>query len=387
MTKPLTGRQKQLLNQVYHKDRVLFGRDKLYMYVRTYYPQYSISRRQIMEYLKNQNVHQLYKQSKKTKDIQPTILKHQLLQVGADLIDMQNYEYRGYNYILTAVDLFSKYAWAIPLKGKTAKSVTAGMRKMLKSMNKLIPKSIRSDNGSEFISASFKDLMRQFQIRQVFSNVRTPQSNGGVERFNRTLKELIKMDRTQNDTNNWVAILPTLVRNYNNVQHSVTKMIPSDLHFTKNTVMINKAYENMMKRLGHAVVAIPVFKRGDKVRLKIKVPKNYKKDNIWTDKIYEIYKVLKPRKIFVKPHYFVSDGDTKFKDKLYEEDLQKIDKVENKVKRPRKFIISKIINKKVDRGKTFYEVKWLGYNETSWEPEENLKRDVPKMLKAFNKAV
>ncbi|XP_068991200.1 uncharacterized protein [Neodiprion pinetum] len=51
----------------------------------------------------------------------------------ADLVDMTAYSSRnkGYKYLLTIIDIFSKYAWAVPIKSKSGKDVTAAMKSVL----------------------------------------------------------------------------------------------------------------------------------------------------------------------------------------------------------------------------------------------------------------
>jgi len=75
----------------------------------------------VYNWLAKQELHQRFQQANKTKDIQHTVLEDPHKQIGIDLVDMQNYEYDGYKYILTAIDLFSKKAYAIALRDKEAK--------------------------------------------------------------------------------------------------------------------------------------------------------------------------------------------------------------------------------------------------------------------------
>ena len=150
---PITKDQEKELSEMYYNDNNFFGRDKLYQLARS--KDIDVSRRQLYDWLEKQNVHQLYKQTKKTKTIRSTILKQPLSQIGIDLIDMQHYEYDKYNYILTCIDLFSKKAFALPLKNKDEETVYKAMYKLIKNDLSGVH-SIRSDNGSEFINHKFK---------------------------------------------------------------------------------------------------------------------------------------------------------------------------------------------------------------------------------------
>ena len=71
---------------------------------------------------------------------------------------------KGIKYLLCAIDLFSKYAWVIPLKDKKGVSIVNAFQKILDSSNRSKAKSKRHkpnkiwvDQGSEFCNNSFKD--------------------------------------------------------------------------------------------------------------------------------------------------------------------------------------------------------------------------------------
>ena len=82
----------------------------------------------------------------------------------ADLVEMLPYarENNGYKYLLTVIDIFSKYAWAVPVKSKSGPDVTAAMQSVL--IQGRIPKNLHTDEGKEFYNAHFKDLMQRFNI-------------------------------------------------------------------------------------------------------------------------------------------------------------------------------------------------------------------------------
>lgn len=385
MPPPLNSSQKKLLEKIYYKDKVYVGRDKLFAYLRLYYPGSQISRRQVLAWLKDQNVHQLFIPTKKTKDIKATVLTRPYSQIGIDLADMQNYEYKDYNYILTAIDLFSKKAWARPIKGKATREVLRAMREILNEIGHPV-RSIRSDNGSEFISKTFKNLLKSKNIKQVLSDSNKPQSNGQIENFNGIIKRMIKIHIQKTDSQDWVKVLPTLMRNYNNLPHSATKKVPNDLAEVKDEEKLEEVKENIKSAvLPKNESQDKIHNIGDKVRLKLLQKPFYKMHEKWTMDVFEIRKVFKPRKPFLRPYYYVKDKDgNEFSDRLYNNDIQVITKIENKVKAPKKFQISKILDKRQNGAQVEYKVKWLRERVPTWEPEASLKRDVAKMLKTYN---
>ncbi|XP_015601788.1 uncharacterized protein LOC107270880 [Cephus cinctus] len=85
----------------------------------------------------------------------------------ADLVNMSAYarENRGYRYLLTVIDIFSKFAWAVPTKSKNAKDVTAALRSVLAKGR--IPKKLHVDQGREFYNSEFKDLMQKHEVKTI----------------------------------------------------------------------------------------------------------------------------------------------------------------------------------------------------------------------------
>ena len=92
---------------------------------------------------------------------------------SADLIDMRKFsnENRDYNYLLNVIDMFSKYAWSIPLKNKNAFEVTKAFESIL---TKSQPKKLWVDQGSEFYNKTFDKSLKKYSIEmyQTFTKVR-----------------------------------------------------------------------------------------------------------------------------------------------------------------------------------------------------------------------
>ncbi|XP_034937820.1 uncharacterized protein [Chelonus insularis] len=79
----------------------------------------------------------------------------------ADLVDTSAYKSynKGYQYLLTVIDIFSKYAWAIPTKSKSGKDVTEAMMVILNETK--VPKRLHVNRGKEFYNKDFEGLMKQ----------------------------------------------------------------------------------------------------------------------------------------------------------------------------------------------------------------------------------
>ena len=136
------------------------------------------------------------------------------------------YAFNGYQYILSVIDIFSKYAYAAPLRAKDASTVADAMRLMLDQVDGGFSGLIQTDNGSEFM-AEFAQLLRDRRITHRFTKSHTPQSNGNVERLNGIIRRKIYTIFAAGNRN-WPATLPTIVNAINHAKHTTTKVAPVD---------------------------------------------------------------------------------------------------------------------------------------------------------------
>ena len=134
---------------------------------------------------------------------------------GADLADMQLLSKfnKGIKYLLCVNDLFSKYAFVVPLKDKKGISIANAFQSIL-NKSKRKPNKIRVDKGSEFYNASFKKWLQDNDIIMYSTN------NEGksvvAERFIRTLKSKIYKYMTSISKNVYIDKLNAIVNKYNN---------------------------------------------------------------------------------------------------------------------------------------------------------------------------
>ena len=119
---------------------------------------------------------------------------------GVDLADMQlisKYN-KGIRYLLCVIDLFSRYAWVIPLKNKKGESIAEGFEKILDDFNRK-PNRIWVDHGSEFYNNKFKIFIKENGI-EMYSTFNEGKSVV-AERFIKTLKNKIYKHMTYIGTN------------------------------------------------------------------------------------------------------------------------------------------------------------------------------------------
>ena len=144
---------------------------------------------------------------------------------GADLVDMQEWSRnnKGYKYMLNVIDVYSKYAWSVPLKDKKGDTTTEAFKYIVKNSNR-IPKHIWVDKGKEFYNKIMDEWLKENNINR-YSTFGEHKS-AVVERFNRTLKEKMWKRFTAENTRNWVDMLDRLLSEYNKTVHRTIGMTP-----------------------------------------------------------------------------------------------------------------------------------------------------------------
>ena len=177
-----------------------------------------------------------------------------------DILDLKDYgpeNNRGYRYILVIIDNFSKYGWTIPLKNKNAQTIKDSFENILVS-SKRKPNLIESDRGKEFYNNIFQDFLNKNDIKLYSGN----SSYGAVfaERFNRTIRDLLKRPVSEKGDGNWIDVLQTITKQYNNKVHSSTKLTPIQASLKKNEGYV---YENLLDKRKRIT---PKFQLNDLVR-------------------------------------------------------------------------------------------------------------------------
>ena len=200
-----------------------------------------------------------------------------------DILDLKDYgpeNKKGYRYVLDTVDNFSKNGWTIPLKNKNAQTIKNSFENILIS-SKRKPSLIESDRGKEFYNNTFQDFLNKNNIKLYSRN----SSLGAVfaERFNRTIRDLLKKIVFEHGDANWIDVLPTITKQYNKKVHSSTKLTPIQASLKKNEGYVYKNLLDKRKKIK------PKFQLNDLVRT-ADLRKTFSKGDT-TNWSYTLYKV------------------------------------------------------------------------------------------------
>lgn len=331
-----TDEQKQkVLENLFEDDENTIGKGvtNLYKYVSSKY--INISRDDVTDFVKTRGYYQISQDiTKKTN--KPIVSEYPNQMWGIDLIDMNDYrrKNRGWRYIMTVVDIFSRKVFLTRLKAKEAKNTRDAFNKLMEK-NGVEPNYLMSDRGTEWLG-EFAENCKAKSIKQLFTRSYTPQANGVVERMNKEIRKIMKAFFVRNQNNKWFDILDKIADNKNGTFNATVKNSPAEIwtpdkeeierpnqyqenedpKLTAKKSLIKKAMDKIKK-----FKELDSFKVGDVVRVKMSsifsnVRKLVKDNNTkqivvaYTPELFTVSKVIIPRrKLLERRKYILKNQD------------------------------------------------------------------------------
>ena len=331
-----------------------------------------VSKKLVKDWLKTQDTYTRYKPIIRKHKYQKTFVRDLGDQIQMDLVDMGKYksENKGFYWILTAVEILSRYAFTIPVYRKTTESMTEAVRELLKKFNDKFgryPSIAQFDDGKEFYNVGVKNLLESYNIK--YFSTSSSRKAAVVERFNRTLKTFMWKYFYANGTYKWVDVLDELTRNYNQTKHSVILMKPADVNESNKD-------EVWITLFGYGIDEFPrpKFSVNDTVRIskyKNIFEKGYEAN--FTEEIFKVVKIFRgdPNMYALKDH-----EQEPIIGRFYENELSAVDKKDDVYR------VEKVLKRKKVKGEEMVLVKWLGYSSkhNSWIP----KKDIMNVKRGWN---
>lgn len=193
-----------------------------------------------------------------------------------DLLVMDKYQRynQSYKYILFAIDIFSRYVFAQPLKSKSSADVIEAIENIFKSEQPLL---IVSDSERSFLSEPFQMLLREYNIVHQTVPVGDHNTLGVIDRFAKTYRDIIQKQFIAKNSLNWITSLQRIIKIYNNTEHRTLKMSPNEALKDENFLEIyfqNQIYSAINLELPSNIKN--KLETGDKVRVR-KINKTFKK--------------------------------------------------------------------------------------------------------------
>ena len=278
----------------------------------------------------------------------------QMIQIDLIEISQISEANKGYNYILVAIDCFSREVWARLLMNKSADEVLLNLQSILDETGKV--ETIGSDRGKEFVNNKMKKFLSESGIKLI--NPYTSTHAHFVERVQRTLQTIIYKYITRTMNFKFYDKLQDFIQTYNNRKHRMTKLSPNQGEKEENSLHIQSLQEDYRGKIKSTKKV--KFKVGDHIRIAVaqgKFDRGYDKKSK-----EEIYKIVEVSTKLPRVLYEIAslNGDAVI-GKFYQGELTKVLNQEE-------FLIENFL-KKI---KTHYQIKFVGYDEPEWIPKENI---------------
>jgi hypothetical protein len=277
------------LKELYYDPKQGFvSENKLYEKAKVY----GITRKQVHDFLKKQEVSQLFYQ-RRIKQNFPLTAYGPFQRLQIDLLDVSNEAPRlngGTKFLFCGIDVYSRYGFCLAQKDKTEGECL----KNFKVVNNRIQasgfqvKQVDSDNESAFTGRIFSKYCQDHKIRQHLNIPSDYKSKGVIERWNRTLRGYIARYQHAYGTQKYIQVLPDIIDNYNNTLHRTLGQTPLEaVYFGGISGYIEKQSEKAEK----GQRKISTIKVGDRVRLMMKKGIFDKGDQRFTKTIHVIERV------------------------------------------------------------------------------------------------
>lgn len=321
-----------------------------------------IPKKDIKNWLKHQLTYTLHARKRKHYKRDKYLVDNISEQWQTDLIDLRSIasENDGFNFIVVIIDIFSKYAWTVPIKRKTPDEIIRAFETIFHKTDER-PIYLVSDRGKEYVNQKFQKFLKKRNI--IYYSANNDDTKACIaERFVRTIKELIFKYMTSRNTLRYVNVLDDLTSSYNNRYHSSIGMTPSQV----NPKNILEVWNNLNKfKRGKTTEK---FKVGEYVRVSKQAhifAKGYLPN--FSDEIFIVKQVLEHESIIVYKLKDLMEED--IEGTFYEEELQAVIKDDNTVYR-----VDKILKTRKNKGRSEVFVEWKGWPSkfNSWIPYTNI---------------
>lgn len=308
--------------------------------------------------LKSKIVDELHKPARIHYPRRSTVVKGLNDLYQADLIEVRPYSKvnKGYNYILTFINCFSKVADAVPLKNKSGKTVTNAMKIIIKR-NKNTIKHLQTDDGKEYFNKDFSQLMKKHQINHY--STKSEKKSAIIERFNRSLKGAMYKSFSNRGSHIWFDILHKLIKQYNNKFHRTIGMKPIEVNIKNAETVLNRIRKNTEPK--QEKIPPKVFQVGDKVRIskyKGVFAKKYLPN--WTNEVFTVYRV---QPTYPETYILKDNRGNLLQGGFYGHEMLKSSTGDV-------YLVEKVLKRNKDK----VLVRWLGFDKTedSWVSKNDI---------------
>lgn len=270
---------------------------------------------------------------------------------------------KGFRYILTVIDIFSRYAWCRPLHNKKGSTVAEAFRDIFQEGR--IPKRMQTDQGKEFENHFVQDLFKSNHVE--WFAVKSATKAALVERFNRTLKARMWKHFTAENSMVWTEALQDVTHAYNYSIHRSISRRPAEVSAEDVDEMREEMYNRKNPPKDRDDIRV-----GQAVRIS-KVKSIFAKSYLpsWTEEIFTVDAIQRKNKPIT---YRLKDYNGEvLQGGFYRQEIQPV------IKKDDVYLVESVIRKRQRNGEIWCLVKWKGYPNAfnSWVRKNDM-QDVEK---------
>ena len=184
------------------------------------------------------------------------IIEVPFTRIGMDIVGPLERTPRGHRYILVVCDYATRYPEAFPLRKVTATTIAQAILQLFSRVG--IPQEIITDQGTAFLSKKLKQVYSLLGIKGIRTTPYHPQTDGLVERYNQTLKNMLRKYVSANGKD-WDRWLPYLLFAYREVPQASTGFSPFELLYGRPVRgpldLLKEAWEGPKAPETHSILA------------------------------------------------------------------------------------------------------------------------------------
>lgn len=325
------------------------------------------SRSAVEAFLADQEAYARHKPARRRFARNRTYVKGIDAQWQADLAEVQHLAgaNNGIRYLLTCIDVFSKYAWVVPIKSKSTESMVKAFGELFKRARGRVPLKLQTDKGKEFTCGAVQALLRAKHVHHFSSN--SDMKAAVVERFNRTIKTRMWRYLTAKATKRYMGVLQRLVDSYNHSVHRSIGMAPADVRKQHEETVWRRLYGTQsVNKKQHRRKHTP--KPGEVVRIsrwKGTFEKGYEPN--WSKELFNVHRVVQDP----HPMFELRDSNNEaLEGRFYAKEVQRV--------RHGEFVVERVLAERAKRdgarGQREVLIKWEGWpaRYNSWVDKDSL---------------
>ena len=222
-----TGREK-ILELFYDPKTGLVSSKKLWERMKKM--GYNVTLKAVKEAVGSQEIDQVFRQIQRKRINYSAIIspgKRNNFQM--DLLELPRFKKanENYRYVMVCIDVWSRYAVAVPLKKKETQHMIRAWKKVVSEMG--LPRNLNTDLEGAVMGGPFQGLLKEQGIKHWAWGPENKANNQVIERLNRTLRQTLRKMMRLKKTQKWIVFLTDLFDNYNTTRNEAVRGVPQEI--------------------------------------------------------------------------------------------------------------------------------------------------------------